>query len=75
MITLNQVLEDASQLPDEQQEMLIEILRHRLYESRREEIARDAQQSLHDFRQGLFRPQSAQEIMAELDQFLDEAGE
>ena len=56
MNTLNQVLENALQLPYEQQEMLIKILQNRHYESHRVEMAADAQQTLADFHAGKFRP-------------------
>ncbi|MFQ4144553.1 hypothetical protein [Chlorogloeopsis sp. ULAP02] len=59
MSTLDQVLESALQLPYEQQEMLIKILQNRHHQSRRAEIATDAQQSLADFRTGKFPSQSA----------------
>ena len=49
MNTLDQVLETALQLSYEQQEMLIKILQNRHYESRRAEMAVDAQQTLADF--------------------------
>jgi hypothetical protein len=70
MNTLNQVLENALQLPYEQQEMLIEILQNRHHENRRAEIAVDAQQTLADFRVGKFQPQSAEEVVAALRQTL-----
>lgn len=73
MSTLDQVLETASQLPYEQQEMLIKILQNRHHQSRRAEIAADAGQSLADFRAGNFQPQSAKSIIAELCQTLDDA--
>ncbi|WP_416672058.1 hypothetical protein [Egbenema bharatensis] len=72
MNTLDQVLETALQLPYEQQEMLIKILQSRHYESRRAEIATDAQQSLADFRAGKFQVQTAEDIIATLEQSLDE---
>jgi hypothetical protein len=75
MSTLDQLLENALQLSDEQQEMLIKILQNRNYQSRRAEIAGDAQQSLADFRAGKLRPQSAQSVIAELRQSLDDAEE
>jgi len=62
MITLEQVLETALQLPYEQQEMLIKILQNCRDQSRRDEIATDAQQSLADFRAGNFQPQSAKSV-------------
>ena len=54
MNTLDQVLETALQLPYEQQEMLIKILQKRHHESRRSEMAADAQQTLTDFHAGNF---------------------
>lgn len=70
MNTLDQVLETALQLPYEQQEMLIKILRNRHHESRRAEMAADAQQTLADFHAGKFRPQSAEDVVAALRQSL-----
>jgi hypothetical protein len=75
MNTLDQVLETALKLPYEQQEMLIKILQNRHYEARRTEIAVDAQQTLTDFRLGKFQRQSAESVIAELRQFLNESDE
>ena len=75
MVTLEQALETALQLPDEQQEMLIKILQNRHHENRRTEIAVDAQQTLADFRTGKFRQQSAKNIIASLRQSLNEPDE
>jgi hypothetical protein len=71
MITLEQVLETALQLPYEQQEILIKILQNRHHQSRRDEISADAQQSLADFRAGNVQPQSAKSVIAELRQSLN----
>ncbi|MBM0743375.1 hypothetical protein JOY44_17445 [Phormidium sp. CLA17] len=73
MNTLDQVLEKALQLSYEQQEILIKILQNRHHESRRAEMAADAQQSLADFRAGKFRPQSARYVITELCQCLDKS--
>jgi hypothetical protein len=72
MNTLDQVLENALQLPREQQEMLIKILQNRYHESRRTEIAGDAQKNLADFHAGNYRPQSAESVIAELRQSLND---
>jgi hypothetical protein len=64
--TLDQALETVMQLPLEQQEMLIEIWYKRRIESRRQEIAKDAQDSLAAFRAGQYKPQPANKIIAEL---------
>ncbi|WP_414622005.1 hypothetical protein [Calothrix sp. CCY 0018] len=73
MNTLNQVLESALQLSYEQQEMLIKILQNRHHESRRAEIAEDAQKTLADFHAGNYQPQSAKSIIAELRQSLNDS--
>jgi len=52
--------------------MLIQILQHRHHESRRAEIAMDAQQTLADFRAGKFQCQSAEDVIAALHQSLQE---
>jgi hypothetical protein len=75
MNTLDQALETALQLPYEQQEMLIRILQNRHHESRRAEMAEDAQQTLADFRAGKFRHQSAESVITELRQSLQEPEE
>ncbi|MBD2579133.1 hypothetical protein [Oscillatoria sp. FACHB-1406] len=72
MSILDRVLETALQLPYEQQQMLIQILQNRHHESRRAEIATDAQQTLTDFRAGKFQRQSAEEVVAVLRQSLHE---
>ena len=74
MTTLEQVLETAMQLPDEQQEMLLKILHHRYHNNRRTEIAIDAQKSLQAFEAGEFRPQSAKDAIAELRCSLNQQG-
>jgi hypothetical protein len=75
MNTLDQVLDNALQLPLEQQEMLIRILQSRQNELRRTEIAEDAKKSLDDFRSGTLRPQSADEVISSLRQSLQNLDE
>lgn len=75
MTTLDQVLDTAMQLPLEQQEMLIQILRNRHIESRRAEIAKDAQEALAAFHEGRLKPQPVEEILTELRQSLHENSE
>ncbi len=65
-VTLDYAIDTAMQLPPEQQEMLLEILRKRQIEARRREIARDAQESLAAFRAGKLNGQTATEIIDEL---------
>ena len=71
-ITFDQVLDTIDQLPFEQQEMLIDIFRKRLIETRRQKIAQDAQESLNAFRQGRFTAQPVDQVLKELHESLDE---
>lgn len=64
--TLDQALDLVMQLPVEQQEILLEILRRRQVESRRQEIAQDANASLAEYRAGRLAPQSAEDAIADL---------
>jgi hypothetical protein len=70
MRNLDRVLDDAMALPPNQQEMLVQILQHRMVDRRRDEIARDAIESLSEFRSGNIKPQIATEAIAELRAFL-----
>ena len=64
--TLDRTLDMAMQLPSEQQEMLLEIVRRRQIEMRRREIAEDAQAAIAAFRAGELQPRSADEVISEL---------
>jgi hypothetical protein len=72
MITLDWALEKVMQLPLDQQEQLIEIVRQRHIEASRDEIARDARESIAQFKAGKLKPQSAESVIAELRRSLDE---
>jgi transcriptional regulator with AAA-type ATPase domain len=71
MNNLDRILDDAMALPPNQQEMLMQILQRRIIERRRDEIARDAIESLAEFRAGQLKPQTATEAIAELRSFLE----
>ena len=66
MMTLDQTLDAVNELPAEQREMLAEILRKRLIEERRNEIAASARESIKAFQSGELKPQSADEVIADL---------
>jgi hypothetical protein len=66
MSTLDRALETVMQLSLDQQELLIEILRQRHIEASRNEIAKDAQESIAAFKAGKLKPQSAEAVIAEL---------
>jgi len=67
-----QVVEMIKQFPAEQQEMLVDLIRSWRTETRRREIAHDAQESLAAFRSGQLEPQSAQAVITELRQPMDD---
>jgi len=69
-LTFEQVVETIRQFPAEQQEILVDLIRGWRIETRRCEIAHDAQESLAAFRNGQLKPQSAQAVITELRQFL-----
>jgi transcriptional regulator with AAA-type ATPase domain len=70
MSNLDSILDEAMNLPTEQQEMLIQILQRRAIEQRRDEIACDAQLSLAEFRAGKLKIQTAEEAIADLREFV-----
>jgi endonuclease IV len=75
MVTLDQALDTAMQLPPDQQEMLIQILNNRRVESRREQIAQDAKVSIAAFHAGQLKSQTAEEAISELRQSLNDIEE
>ena len=72
-ITLDQAIDVAMQLPLEQREILLDVIRRRDIEARRQEIAWDAEESLAAFRAGELKPQSADEVIRELRRALEDA--
>ncbi len=74
-ITLDQAIDTVMQLPFEQREMLIEIIRSRHIENRRKEIAEDAHKSIAAFRAGGLRPQPLEAVIDDLRKSLDEVTE
>lgn len=71
MSNLDRVLDAAMALPLEQQEMLIQILKNRIVESRRDKIASDAAASLAEFQAGKLKVQTATEAIQELREYLN----
>jgi hypothetical protein len=71
MTTLNEVLDAVMRLPAEQQKMLVQIVRQRTIENRREEIAQAAEVSITEFRSGKLKTQTAAEVMSNLRSLLE----
>ncbi len=73
MTELEQALKTVSQLPVEQQEMLIQIVQNRLIENRRQEIAEDGKKAISSFHEGELKAQTANEVIAELQESLQDS--
>lgn len=67
MVTLKQALSTVNQLPMEEREMLLEIVKNQMTEVYRQQMAEDAKNSIELFHQGKLKPQSIENIIAELD--------
>lgn len=72
MVTLEEAIFTVNQLPIEQREMLLEIIKNQMIESRRKEIADDAKKAIAAFHQGELKPQSMESIIVELQASLTE---
>jgi hypothetical protein len=66
MITFEKVLEVVSQLPREQQEMLIEIVKKRTAEARRQEMIEECREALAEYQTGKLKGMSAREAITNL---------
>jgi len=66
MKTFNEVLESADELPLDQKESLVSVLRHRVAEERRAELVETVRQARDDFRSGRCRPATPAQIMKNL---------
>lgn len=63
MKTYGQVIDSIEALPDEQQESLVELLRRRLAERRRDALVKSVQEARKEFKSGKCRPAAPAEIM------------
>lgn len=66
MVTLEEAILTVNQLPLEQREMLLEIVKNQMIETRREEIAQDAKEAIAAFHCGELKPQPIENIISEL---------
>lgn len=67
-VTLDSVLDEVMLLAPEQRDMLVEIVRNRQLESRREELLDDAKEGMAAYHRGELKPMSVDEIMKEIDE-------
>ena len=63
---LQQALDVVESLPPDDQETLIDLIRHRLIERRRDEIARNAQETLQAVRDGRAQYGSVEDLRRDL---------
>jgi len=72
MVTLEEAILTVNQLPLEQREMLLEIIKNQMIEARRAEIAQDAKEAIAAFHRGELKPQPIENIISELKTTLTE---
>lgn len=65
-LTFAEVVETVDSLPADEKEMLIDIIKKRLTEERREEMYRSIEEARAEYEQGLCKPMTVDEIMAEI---------
>ena len=65
-MAFGEILEAADNLPIEDQESLLTILKNRLRERLRAELIKDIQESEKEFEQGKLRPVTPDELMREI---------
>ncbi len=73
MITFENALDAVSQLSIDQQEMLIDIIRRRNTELRRNQILEECREGLREYRSEVLKPMTAEEAIADLHSYLDES--
>ena len=66
MMNLNQILEEVMELSEDQQDMLIDIVRHRRIEAQRKDIAEAASESLVLFHSGQLKQQPVEDLIEKL---------
>lgn len=64
--TFAEILETIEALSLEEKETLIDILQHRMAESRRDQLLEDLKNAEEEFEKGLCRPMSVDEFMKEV---------
>lgn len=69
MATIDSALDEFMQLDFNTREMLLDIMRKRQSEARRQGIARNAKGALRDYRAGKLKKESASELIDRLAQY------
>ena len=71
MSTFEEILEQVSELPLDRQELLIEIIKRRMADKRRQVLAAESHAALEEFKTNQLKAMSAPEAITELRSFLD----
>lgn len=66
MINFDQILDEVMELPEDQQDMLVDIVRHHRIEAQRKDIAEAASKSLALFHSSQLKPQPVEDIIKKL---------
>ena len=66
VLAFGEVLEVVDKLSLEEQETLIEVIRRRVIEQRREELAKEIEDAQREFQAGHCRPVTPDELVAEI---------
>ena len=72
LMTLDQALDTVMLLPYEQKEMLIDIVRKRQIEERREQIRQNADEAIRAFHAGQLKTETAAELISRLHASLEQ---
>ncbi len=67
IISLDQMLDNISRLPVDEQLMLAEIIKKRIVEQRRKEIAYNVRESLEEYKSGKAKTGSIDDLIKELE--------
>lgn len=65
-INFNDALEIIESLPEEQRESLIEIVRNRLIEERRDKLAKNISEAKEEYKRGNFRKGTVDDLLREI---------
>jgi len=66
-VTFQKALEIIESLPEEQRESLIEIVKHRLIEERRDRLAQSIKEAREEYRQGKVKKGTVDDLMHDLE--------
>lgn len=65
-VTFNEVLEIIESFPEEQRESIVEIVKLRLIEERRDRLAQSIKEAREEYRRGEVRKGTVEDLMSEI---------